>query len=178
MGTQLTARLSWRGQGMKGTLPIALLVATAMLLVATGAGAEESPPTPRKEYVSQVEPICQANTETDKRILKNVQQNVRRGKLKQAGRQFIHVAAAFGSAIGEMMAVPRPLEDEARLLKWFQFLRIVQADLRKVGKAFKAEERIRAAHEGIRVERASNAANNVGFVFEFHYCRLTRSRFS
>jgi hypothetical protein len=163
---------------MKGTLPIALLVAAVTLVGAAGAAAEESAPSPREEYVSQVEPICQTNTEVDKRILKNVQQRVRQGKLKQAGRQFIHVAGAFGSAIGEMMAVPRPPEDEARLLKWFKFLRIVQTDLRKVGKAFKAEEKVRATHEGLRVERASNAANNVGFVFEFHYCRLTRSRFS
>lgn len=164
---------------MKGLLSIALLAAAAML-VAAPAGAEEPAPAPptRAEYVPQVEAICQANTETDKRILKNVQQRVRQGKLKQAGKQFIHVAAAFGSAITEMMAVPRPPEDEARLLKWFKFLRIVQTDLRKVGKAFKAEERVRATHEGIRVERASNAANNVGFIFEFHYCRLTRSRFS
>lgn len=163
---------------MKGTLPIALLVAAATLFGAAVAGAEEPAAPSRAEYVSQVEPICQANTETDKRILKNVRQRVRQGKLKQAGKQFIHVAAAFGSAISEMMAVPRPPEDEARLLKWFKFLRIVQTDLRKVGQAFKAEERVRATHEGIRVERASNAANNVGFVFEFHYCRLTRSRFS
>ena len=164
---------------MKGTLPIALLVAAGTLLGTAAIAAAEGPtPTPREEYVSQVEPICQANTEVDKRILKNVQQNVRQGKLKRAGRQFVHVSAAFGSAIGEMMAVPRPPEDEARLLKWFKFLRIVQTDLRKVGEAFKAGERIRATHEGIRVERASNAANNVGFVFEFHYCRLTRSRFS
>ncbi len=178
MGTQLTARLSWRGQGMKGTLPISLLVAAVTLLGAAAAAAEEPAAPTRAEYVSQVESICQANTEADKRILKNVQQNVRQRKLKRAGRQFIHVSAAFGSAIGEMMAVPRPPEDEARLLKWFKFLRIVQTDLRKVGTAFKAEERVRATHEGIRVERASNAANNVGFVFEFHYCRLTRSRFS
>src|SRR5262245_56694960 len=178
MSTLRPARLSWWGQGMKGTLPIALLVAAATLLGAAVANAEEPAPSPREEYVSRVEPICQANTEVDKRILKNVQQRVRQGKLKQAGRQFIHVSAAFGSAIGEMMAVPRPPGDDARLLKWFKFLRIVQTDLRKVGKAFKAEERIRATHEGIRVERASNAANNVGFVFEFHYCRLTRSRFS
>jgi len=164
---------------MKGTLSIALLVVAATLLGGAAAAAAEEPAAPtRAEYVPQVESICQANTEVDKRILKNVQQRVRQGKLKQAGKQFIHVSAAFGSAIGEMMAVPRPPEDEARLLKWFKFLRIVQTDLRKVGKAFKAEERIRATHEGIRVERASNAANNVGFVFEFHYCRLTRSRFS
>ena len=42
-----------------------------------------------------------------------------------------------------------------------------------LGKALKEGEKIIAAHEQIRVERASNAANNVSFVFEFHYCHLT-----
>ena len=69
----------WRGQGMKGTLPIALLVAAVTLLGAAAAAAEEPAAPTRAEYVSQVEPICQANTEADKRILKNVQQNVRQG---------------------------------------------------------------------------------------------------
>ena len=48
-----------------------------------------------------------------------------------------------------------------------------QAKLRKLGKALKEDDEIKAAHEQIRVERASNAANNVSFVFEFRYCRLT-----
>lgn len=162
---------------MKGTLPIALLAATVALLVGGVAQAAESGPT-RAEYVSQVEPICEANTVANERILKNVRTRARNGKLKQAGTQFIHAAAAFGSTVDKLAAVPRPLADEMRLLKWFGKLRIVQTNLRSLGKALKEEDKIRAAHESIRVERSSNAANNVGFVFEFHHCRITPSRFT
>ena len=78
----------------------------------------------------------------------------------------------------KLAAVPRPPADDARLLKWFAQLRIVEANLRKLGKALKEEDKIKAAHESIRVERSSNAANNVGFVFEFRACRITPSRFT
>jgi hypothetical protein len=44
--------------------------------------------------------------------------------------------------------------------------------------ALKKGDKILAAHEGIRVERSGNAANNVGFVFEFHYCHITPGRFT
>ncbi|MGE5282336.1 MAG: hypothetical protein ACM3N0_08470 [Chloroflexota bacterium] len=164
---------------MKGTLRIGIVIATAALLVAAPAHAEEeAPPTPRDEYREAVEPICQRNTEANKRILKNVRQKIRHKRLKEAGGQFIHASAAFRQAVDKIAAVPRPPEDNARLLKWFKFLRIVQKDLHNVGKALKRSERIKASHEVIRVERASNAANNVSFVFEFHYCRLSQSRFT
>jgi hypothetical protein len=163
---------------MKGTLRIAFTIAATTLLAAAPVRAEEAPPPTRAEYVGQVEPICQANTEANKRILRNVRQKVRNGRLKEAGGQFIHASAAFDSTVDKIAAVPRPPADDERLLKWFKFLRIVQVDLRKVGKALKAEERIKATHEAIRVQRASNAANNVSFVFEFHYCHLTQSRFT
>ena len=74
--------------------------------------------------------------------------------------------------------MPRPPADDARLLKWFGFLEIVQAKLRDLGVALKEDERVKAAHEQIRVERSGNAANNVSFVFGFHYCHLTPSRFT
>jgi hypothetical protein len=160
---------------MKGTLPIALLVA-AVALPAAAAHAEESPT--RAEYAAQVEPICQANTEANKTILRNVRQKARDGRLKEAGRQFIHASAAFGLAVDKLSTVPGPPADEERLLKWFKFLRTVQANLRKLGKSLKAGDEIKAAHEAIRVERSSNAANNVSYVFEFHYCHLTQSRFT
>jgi hypothetical protein len=155
----------------------ALLAVAATLLLAGAAVAEETTPS-RAEYVSQVEPICEANTIANERILKNVQVKARTGKLKEAGAQFIHASAAFGSTVGKLSAVPRPPEDDARLSRWLDQLRIVQKNLRGLGKALKAENRIRAAHERIRVERSANAANNVGFAFEFHYCRITPSRFT
>ncbi|HKT84384.1 MAG TPA: hypothetical protein VJQ84_11155 [Solirubrobacterales bacterium] len=149
-----------------------------MALGPISAARAEDPTRP--QYVEQVEPICQANTEANKRILKNVQakaQSRNATKMKEAGGQFIHASAVFGKTVGKIGAVPRPPADDARLLKWFKQLNIVREKLRKLGVALKAGEEIKAAHEQIRVERASNAANNVSFVFEFHYCRLTKSRF-
>jgi hypothetical protein len=164
---------------MRGTLRIAVSIAAATLLLATSAPAgAETPPPGRAEYVEQVEPICEANTIANKRILKDVRKKVKAGKLGEAGAQFIHASAAFGATVGKLSEVPRPPADDERLLKWFKFLGIVKTNLRKLGVALKAGEKIKATHESIRVERSSNAANNVGFVFEFHYCRITPSRFT
>jgi hypothetical protein len=163
---------------MKGVLTAAVSIA-AMALLPAAAAAEEGPT--RAQYVEQVEPICQANTEANKRILKNVKGKAKSGvpaKMKEAGAQFVHASAVFGKTVGKLSAVPRPSADDARLLKWFTQLGVVQAKLRALGIALKANEEIKAAHEQIRVERASNAANNFSFVFGFHYCHLTPSRFT
>src|SRR6478735_6600793 len=165
---------------MKGVLTaVASVAAMALLSAAAAASAEEGPT--RAQYVEQVEPICQANTEANKRILKNVKGKAKSkvpAKLKEAGGQFIHASAVFGKTVGKLGAVPRPAADDARLLKWFTQLGIVQAKLRALGVALKADEEIKAAHEQIRVERAANAANNYSFAFGFHYCHLTPSRFT
>jgi hypothetical protein len=165
---------------MKGTLQIAVLVAAVTLSVAAGTHAEEALPS-RAEYVAQVEPICEANTVANKRILKNVQAKARSSKqvqVSEAGAQFIHASTVFGATVQKIAAVPRPVADDARLLKWFKYLGIVQTNLRNLGKSLKEGDKIKAAHEQIRVERSTNAANNVGFIFEFHACRLARSRFT
>lgn len=163
---------------MKGMLRIAPLLAALALLTPATAGAEEAVAPTRAEYVAQIEPICQANTEANATILENAKYRAHHGKMKRAGAQFIHASAAFKATVGKIAAVPRPPADDARLLKWFKFLEIVGKDLHEVGTALKEEDKIRAAHEAIRVQRSSNAANNVGFIFQFHYCRITPSRFS
>ncbi|HWI95322.1 MAG TPA: hypothetical protein VNS60_04565 [Solirubrobacterales bacterium] len=164
---------------MKGVLTAAVATAALALLPVASAAAEEAPT--RAQYVERVEPICQANTEANKRILKNVKTKARSkvpAKLRQAGAQFIHASAVFGKTVERLNAVPRPPADDAQLLKWFTQLEVVQAKLRALGVALKADEEIKAAHEQIRVERAANAANNYSFAFGFHYCHLTPSRFT
>jgi hypothetical protein len=149
------------------------------LLPAATASAEEAPT--RAQYVEAVEPICKANTDANRRILKNVKTKARskaQSKVAEAGAQFIRASTAFGNAVQKLAAVPRPPADDARLLKWFKYLGIVKTNLRKLGQALKADEKILAAHEQIRVERSSNAANNVGFIFEFDYCYLKASNFT
>jgi hypothetical protein len=165
---------------MKGVRTLAISAAALALLAAAPVARAEEEPT-RDQYREQVEPICQANTEANKRILENVTHKARSrvpAKMRQAGRQFIHASAVFAKAVRKLAAVPRPPADRPRLGKWFKQLGVVRQKLRKLGVALKAAEEIKAAHEQIRVERASNAANNFSFVFEFHYCRLNRSRFS
>jgi hypothetical protein len=159
---------------MRGTVGAFAATVAALLAVAGAAYAEE--PT-REQYVAQVEPICQANTNANKRILKGVRDRVKGGELRKAGNQFIRASDAFGKTVQEIIAVPRPPSDSPRLEKWFKFLRIIQTDLRKVGSSLKAGNKVKATHESIRAERSGNAANNVSFIFEFRYCRITPSRF-
>jgi hypothetical protein len=162
---------------MKGVRTAAIFIAAMALWPAAASAAEE--PT-RVQYVEQVDPICQANTEANKRILKNVKTKARSKSpktVRQAGSQFIQASTAFGNAEKKIAAVPRPPADDARLLKWFKHLNIVRTDLHKLGKALQNGEKILAAHEQVRVERAANAANNVSFVFEFKYCHLSASNF-
>ena len=165
---------------MKGVRILAILAATVALLTTAPAAFAEEGPT-RAEYVEQVEPICQANTEANERILQNVKQRAQSKQQQQvsrAGGQFIHASKAFSGAVAKLAHVPRPVADAPRLQKWFKHLRIVGTNLHKLGAALKEGNKILAAHEQIRVERAANASNNVGFVFEFHYCHLTQSRFT
>jgi len=147
-----------------------------MLSVAGAAhGAEEQT---RESYVAAVDPICQRDREAGERILDGAKDKINEGKLAVAGRQLIRASGRFGTTIRELVAVPRPPADEAKLQKWFGFLRIVKDRLRKTGKFYKEGKRLEATHESIRAEKSGNAANNVSFAFHFRYCRLSRSRFN
>ncbi|HEY8083632.1 MAG TPA: hypothetical protein VIE64_08790 [Solirubrobacterales bacterium] len=153
---------------------VATAIAVLVALAPAAHGAEE--PT-RESFVAQAEPICERSTRLVKGILEGAKEKVDDDRLPPAGRQFIRASAAFGSAIQQIAAIPRPPADDARLLKWLKFLRIVKTRVANIGKALREEDRIRAEHESIRAEQSGNATNNVGFVFEFRSCRLTRSQF-
>lgn len=139
-----------------------------------GAVAEAAEEPTRESYVAQVEPICEANRVANKRILSGANDRVHNGQLSAAGKQFIRASESFGDMIRQIVAVPRPPADDAKLLKWFGFLRVMKTNLRKVGKAFEEGDKVKGIHESIRVERSGNAANNVSFAFRFRYCRISR----
>jgi hypothetical protein len=165
---------------VRGTPGILAALGAATLLAGVAhAATPVLPPEPtRDEYVTAVEPICQANTEANTRILKGAKDKVKAGKLAPAGNQFTRASAAFSNTIKQIEAVTRPPADDARLVKWFGFLDTVKVNLGKIGKALKQGNRVKANHEAIRAERSANAANNVSSIFSFHYCKLTPSRFS
>jgi hypothetical protein len=146
-----------------------------MLIVVAAAWGEEGPT--REEYVASIDPICKTNIDANKKLLKGVGAIVKAGKLKVAAGRFTEVSSNFGKTIKQIEVIPRPAADSPRLEKWFKFLKIVQMNLAKVGKALREENKIKASHEKIRAERSSNAANNVSFVFGFHYCNLRPGQF-
>jgi hypothetical protein len=157
---------------MLGTLAAVAIATLAVAPLARGGG----PPT-RESYVAQVEPLCKASTEASKRVLAGASGRIKKHELKPAGKQFVRASSTFEHGIRRIVAVPRPSADEARLEKWFKYLRIVKGRLFTLGKYLEAEERLRATHGEIALERSANAANNVSFVFRFHYCKLSRSNF-
>jgi hypothetical protein len=152
----------------------AVLLAGALLVPITAAALEG----PRAEYREQVEPICRANTEANDHILRGIRANVRRGKLKPAGRQLIRASSALRGALAELRKVPRPPADAGRLSEWLDQI-AKQADLlQKAGRALIAGNRHRA---GTLVTQASNGARRANALvvsFEFRDCRLDASRYS
>jgi hypothetical protein len=164
---------------MRATLTTAAVTIAAALAAAAPVSAEILPGTDptRDEYVTEVDPICHKNTNFNKPILKSARNLVKKKRLPAAGHSFFKVSRNFGRTLRAIKAIPRPSSDNARLEKWFIFLKRVQTNLAKVGKALKERNRVRASHEKIRTERSSNAANNVSFVFGFKYCHLSPAQF-
>lgn len=159
---------------MSRLLKITLALAAALAVAAPADAAEEPG---KQEYTAQVEPICQANTIANKRILEGVQQKVKDKKLAAAGAQFTRAATAFGRTTGKIAAVPPPPAEASRLEKWIDHLRLVEKNLRTVGRDLKGGDRLQATYDTIKLRSSANAANNVVYNFEFHYCHLTSSRF-
>lgn len=91
-------------------LPSPLPYALQAVLAPVASSADIS----RAEYVEQSEPICKANTNANKNILKGVREDVREGKLKVAGAKFSRAARALNQTIQKPELIPRPSADESR----------------------------------------------------------------
>jgi hypothetical protein len=151
---------------------IAVLLAAMLALAAVAHGEE---PT-REAYVAAVEPICKRDREATERILAGTKEAIREDRLEFAGRRLVRASRSFNETIRRLVAVPRPAADDAKLQKWFGFLRILRDRIRQTGVFYKEGKELRATHESIAAERTGNAANNVSFSLGFRYCRLGRSR--
>jgi hypothetical protein len=156
---------------MKRPLGTLAAIALATLAVASLARAEE--PT-RESYVAQVEPICQANRVANEQIMAGARERVNKGKFTLAGKQFIRLSGSFGGLIKRLTAVPPPPADDHRVERWLEQMRLLKTRLRTVGKYYKEDQDIKAAHESILAERSGIAANNISIVFHVHYCRFGR----
>lgn len=151
------------------------IAAVAALLAVASARAEE---VTRASYRAAVEPICQANTRANERILRAVRRMVRQDKLGAASQRFLRAAVALRRTLGELRAVPPPPADSARISRWLGFVATEAKLFERTGRYLEAGRKVAAEGMVVRLESVANRANNVVFAFEFEYCRLEPSRFT
>jgi hypothetical protein len=131
----------------------------------------------RVAYKAQVEPICKRNRQANERVLKGVKKNIKEGKLKLAGSQFAKAAVALKKARTQLVAVPQPPEDKARLTKWLGYVKTEIGLFERVSKKLKAGDSYGAQRMALQLTSTVNKANNTVLPYEFKYCKVQTSQF-
>ena len=160
---------------MKRTFSIVIgSTIVALMLVATAFAAEVS----REEYKEAAEPICKASAKTNEQILAGVRTEVKKGQLKTAAAKFAKASQEQARTLKELEALPRPSADEARLTKWFSYLKIEAELFATAGRKLKAGDKTGAQRVFTKLSVNINKANNQVLPFSFNYCRLNAAKLS
>lgn len=157
---------------LRATLGVAALLTVAFASLAMAAEIS------RTEYKEQVEPICQANTEANEKILSGVRAEVKQGKLKLAATKFEKASSALKTTHRELAAVPQPTADEAKLSKWLGYVKIEAELFHSAAKALKEGNKNKAEQYVVKLTHNATLANNTVLSFNFHYCKLQPSKFT
>ncbi|MBS1885809.1 MAG: hypothetical protein JSU06_01330 [Actinobacteria bacterium] len=154
---------------------VAVAVAAVFLLVAVplAFAAEQT----KETYVAEVEPICEANTKANEKLLKNVKPEVKAGKLGPAGASLLQAARALKKTWSELSAVPQPAADAAKLTKWLGYVKTEATLFEKAGKLLKSGKKAQAQQIVNKLSRNANLANFEVVSFGFHYCKFEPSKF-
>ena len=147
------------------------MVVAAVLLSGVGAGVARGDVT-RPDYIAQVEPICKANTDTNRRILNGARARARKGKTKAAAGQFSRAATAFGRAVSQ------PPEDTAILTSWLGDLDKETLYLGRIARDLRRNQLNRAQADGLQLKRNADIANDTVISFGFTYCRINPAKFT
>jgi hypothetical protein len=150
--------------------------ALAVFLMAAVPLAFAAEPT-KESYVAEVEPICEANTKANEKLLKNVKSQVKAGKLAPAGASLITAGKALKKTWNELSAVPQPSADSAKLTKWLGYVKGEAELFEKAGTLLKAGKKAPAQQVVNKLSKNANLANFEVVSFGFHYCRFEPSKF-
>lgn len=161
---------------MSRRMLIAFATVAALVLVVCGAAfaAEVS----RDEYKEAAEPICRSSAKANERILAGVRKEVRKGQLKGAAAKFARASKEQARALRELKSLPQPSADEARLAKWFSYLKLEAELFAAAGKKLKAGDKPGAEHVFTKLSSNINKANLQVLPFGFNYCRLNAAKLS
>jgi hypothetical protein len=146
----------------------------AMVLAAAAFAAEVS----RDEYKDAAEPICKTSAKENERILSGVRTEVKQGNLKTPAAKFSKASKEQSKALKQLEALSQPAADEARLTKWFSYLKIEAELFEQAGRKLQAGDKPGAEHVFAKLTPNANKANNQVLPFEFRYCRLEPQKFS
>jgi|SRR5690349_14040193 len=157
--------------GKKLIVPLAVFAA----LLAAVPSLALTPP--EETYKAEVEPICKTNTEANEKILKGVRKLVKEGELGPASKKVFAAARALKRTRTELLAVPKPPEDAAKLTKWLGFVKEEVTLFEALGRKLKAGEKTQAQKMVLRLKSTADRANNTVLGLEFRYCRFQPSKF-
>lgn len=156
--------------------PAVLLAALlACLAVASAAAAAE---ISRDEYRERVEPICKVNTEANERILAGVRKEVKAGQLGKAAGQFTRAAQALKKTRTQLLAVPMPSADQAKLTKWLGDVKTEVELLEGIGRALAKGDKHAAQKLSVQLTSNANRTNAGVISFEFTYCFFQPSKYT
>jgi hypothetical protein len=169
-----------RERAVRPRTPRWLLLGAVLACLSVGIPLASAAPTEvsRDSYREAAEPICQANTAANERILAGVRTQVKQGKLAPAAASFARAATELRKTVGELKALPRPPADTARLSKWLGDLEVEAGLFRQIATLLKAGKKGPAEHLVAKLNSNAAKANDVVIPFEFHYCRLEPARFT
>lgn len=159
---------------MSGWKLVISFVAAAALLGAVPAIAAEATPEGFKEAA---EPICKTNREANEKVLDGARQNVQAGKLKRASSQLFSAARALKRARAQLLGLPKPAADAARLTKWLKGIKTEVGLLESTARKLANGDKNGAMKMIIRLKGNANQTNNLVLDYEFRYCRINPSEF-
>jgi hypothetical protein len=156
-----------------------LIAATAVMVMAlVVCAAAFAAEVSRDEYKEAAEPICKASTKANEQILAGVRAEVKKGQLKKPAAKFAKASKEQSQTLRELEALPEPAADQARLTKWFSYLKIEAELFATAGNKLKAGDKAGAQHVFTKLSRNINKANNQVLPFSFNYCRLNPAKLS
>lgn len=162
----------------RGAAVVAAAVAVAVFSLAAMAGAAGAAEAPtRDEYVDQLERTCKPDAEATRRAMKGARSDIQAERFTVAAEKFAAATSIFGGTVREIVPVTRPAGDEAKLSKWFGYLKNQESYLKRITAHLRADRGVAAQRLVARFIHNGNLANNTVLAFGFQYCSFKFSRY-
>jgi hypothetical protein len=163
--------------GWKEGRPRRFAAATLIAVVCAAATASAAAAPTRAEYVDRLEAVCKPDAEATQAAMKGARADISAERLDAAAVKFARATSIFGATLSEIVAVPRPAADAAKLATWFTYLSRQRSYLGQITAQLRAGNAIKSQRLTARFIHSGNLANNVVLAFGFNSCSFKFSRY-